>query len=84
MQVRWENAISLRVVLAAAVMGVLAAIVFGWVWQPLGDVVGVLVFLGTYLLAVLNPYAAVLYCSSCRKRVKAGAETCHHCGQAVA
>jgi hypothetical protein len=48
-------------------------------WPPLG----VVAFVGVYVLAFLNT-GAVYACPSCRKRVKVGATHCHHCGQAVA
>jgi hypothetical protein len=52
-----------------------------------GDAVGVdaLAILGGGLLALgslsVNLTEQVYYCPHCRKRVKMGADLCHHCGQ---
>ena len=82
--VNWSSAFSFRVIFAAFFMAVLVAILPSMVSSAFGGVVFVLVFLAVYGMAIFNPNAAVLYCPHCRKRVKVGADTCHHCGKLVA
>ncbi len=72
---------SIRVVLVALFGGLLVAIPLSLIASPLGYAffpVFLLLWLGT---ALNRDYA--LYCPHCRKRVKMGAEVCHHCGRAV-
>lgn len=78
-----DKLFSFRAWLLCALMAALIAAVAGAVWSALAGPVFVIAFvviLGTY---VLNPATAAV-CPSCRKRVKFGAERCHHCGQLVA
>lgn len=73
------NLASFRLMLAAAILGVIVAVVLNLLWAPLAYL-GVPVALLAWIGAAMNP-ETTLYCAHCRKRVKAGATTCHHCGQ---
>jgi hypothetical protein len=73
------NLFSFRAILGAAAFGVLVAIVPSLIWKPLGYV-----FIPAFAVAwIASGYLVVLYCPYCRKRVKAGATVCHHCGRTV-
>lgn len=82
--INWSNIVSFRVLFGAFVIALVVAILPSMISSAFGGVVFVIVFLVVYGNAIFNPEAPVLYCPHCRKRVKAGATTCHHCGKAVA
>lgn len=72
---------SVRLVLMALFGGLLVAMPLSLIAKPLGYAffpVFLLLWLGT---ALNRDYA--LDCPHCRKRVKMGANVCHHCGRAV-
>jgi hypothetical protein len=72
---------SIRLILTALFGGLLVAIPLSLIARPLGYAffpVFLLLWIGT---ALSRDYA--LYCPHCRKRVKMGADICHHCGRAV-
>jgi hypothetical protein len=76
-----QNVLSIRLFLVCLFTGAIVGGVMSLLWSPLvyvGLVGGGIL----WLLAVFNP-ATVLYCPHCRKRVKLGAESCHHCGRTV-
>jgi hypothetical protein len=81
-KIRWANLFSFRVWFAAFLVALIPAYLASLLWEPLGAVVFAIVGLAVIGLAA-SPYGAVLYCPHCRKRVKAGADRCHHCGQIV-
>jgi hypothetical protein len=76
---RIVRAFSLRVIFSALGVGILAGVVAGLIWTN----ATVPVMWGAaalfYAQAVLND-GQMLKCDACRKRVKLGASTCHHCG----
>jgi hypothetical protein len=78
----WRKAVSFRLFAGSVILALLAGAVASLAWQPLGVLVAVVVFAVVWGNGVLNP-EHVLYCASCRKRVKAGADVCHHCGARV-
>lgn len=68
------------VVLVLSVVGINAA------EGTAGTVLAVIIFLPVFLFALfaqVTDKSHVLYCPHCRKRVKMGADRCHHCGQMV-
>lgn len=72
---------SIRLILIALFGGLLVAIPLSMIARPLGYAffpVFLLLWIGT---ALSRDYA--LYCPHCRKRVKMGANVCHHCGRTV-
>jgi hypothetical protein len=80
---RLQNLFSLRVLSVSAVVAFVAAWLGSLVSEPLGIFLGIAVFLLAWLGAGFREDAPVLYCPYCRKRVKAGASVCHHCGRDV-
>jgi hypothetical protein len=79
-----KNAASFRLMLGTFVLALVPTAIVAAItpWKPLATIVLVVAWLGLWVVAAANPLT-VLYCPSCRKRVKAGAERCHHCGQLV-
>jgi hypothetical protein len=77
-----NNLFSIRLMLASLMI----AIVPGVVGALIHPVVSGILFCGTFLVvwvaSAANPLV-VLYCPSCQKRVKMGADACHHCGRVV-
>jgi hypothetical protein len=76
-----QRALSVRVIVACAVLAAVAGGLLSLLWQPLAYV-AVPVFVVAWIGSTLNQ-EAVLYCPHCRKRVKVGAGVCHHCGRDV-
>lgn len=77
------NAFSFRLLFGALLAaGLVGAAVGSLISEAVGGVVAVAVFVPVWLLTAANPMA-VLYCPYCRKRVKGGADVCHHCGRHV-
>ncbi len=74
------RALSIRVIALSLVVGVCAGVLLQLVWPgvPLMPVVW-LVAAACYVMAVLND-EQMIRCPRCMKRVKMGADTCHHCG----
>ncbi len=76
-----QRALSIRIIFGSLFAALLISVVLGVLWGPL-----VYLFFPIFALAyggaILND-ANVLYCPYCRKRVKLGANTCHHCGRTV-
>ena len=76
---RLSRALSLRVLALCLVAGVGFGVLVGLVWpsatMPTVWVVAAL----CYVAAVLND-GQMVRCDPCRKRVKLGANRCHHCG----
>lgn len=73
---------SIRVGCVSLFVALGAAFVSSLVWEPLAGIVFLIVFLLMMIAAVFND-DNILYCPHCRKRVKMGANTCHHCARAV-
>lgn len=77
------NAFSTRLMWTA----MLVALVPGVLGALIAPVVSGVLFIGTFvvvwILSAANPLV-VLHCPACRKRVKMGALSCHHCGRIVA
>lgn len=81
--IRWENLGSWRLWIVSAVIATLPAILVG----ALSSAAGFFVFfiiIGISMWAASRPTGPVMYCPWCRKRVKMGAASCHHCGRIVA
>lgn len=82
---RYGNLVSLRVWVSATVaplllVGIPAALLSMYVWEPLGYLAYLGVVLMPFaLLAMMDP-GNPAYCDRCGKRVKLGSSTCHHCG----
>lgn len=74
------RAFSIRVIFLSLVVGVCGGVLIQLVWAsvPLMPVVWI-VAAGCYAMALFND-GQMIRCDSCRKRVKMGAERCHHCG----
>ena len=72
---------SFRLMLGAIVVAVVVGAVASLAWQPLAYI-WIPTFLLVWVGGALNPLH-VLYCPYCKKRVKAGADSCHHCGRVV-
>lgn len=81
LSLQWRNLFSMRVWFGAMLLGAIPGALVAQLWNPLGVVVAMLL-IAVAILASLMP-DHVLYCPHCKKRVKAGADTCHHCGQNV-
>lgn len=81
MSIRWTNIFHARFWIGIAMAGFICAVVFGLIWDPLTYPA---FFIGMALsaLALLSD-ETVYTCPHCRKRVKTGASTCHHCGRQV-
>jgi hypothetical protein len=63
------------------IAGIIA--VLGSLISPVvGTILFFVVFFPVWILGAANP-ENVLYCPYCRKRVKIGATSCHHCGRTV-
>ncbi len=80
---RLARATSFRVVLGNMALAALVAAGPLYLWEPLGGVIFVLVFVLSYGAFIIGGDGVMLYCPYCRKRVKAGARACHHCGRDV-
>lgn len=77
---RLARALSIRALLLSLVVGVCAGVVVSLIWSSVAIMWVVWpVAAVTYLLAVFNDVQMVK-CDQCRKRVKMGADACHHCG----
>ena len=76
---RIARALSIRVVILSLVAGVGAGVLIGLAWPAATMPVVWTVAAACYLLAIFND-AQMIRCPACRKRVKMGADTCHHCG----
>lgn len=79
---RLQRVFSIRIILLGAMLAGVAGYLASLLWEPLAAVVVWPVFIGFMLLAMFND-ENVIYCPHCRKRVKIGAASCHHCGRAV-
>jgi hypothetical protein len=77
-----RNLLSFRLMFGALVLGVIAGAVAGIASNALVGPVAIVVAVIVWVFAAVNPQT-VLYCPFCRKRVKAGASACHHCGRTV-
>lgn len=73
------RALSIRVIVISLVSGIGIGVLAGMIWpaatMPVVWGSAALVYLGI----VVNDEQMVK-CAACRKRVKIGATTCHHCG----
>lgn len=78
---QWRNLFSFRVWLAAFFAAAILGALVAQLSEPLGQGTAILTLI-ICVFAALTP-EHVLYCPHCRKRVKAGADTCHHCGRDV-
>jgi hypothetical protein len=76
---RLGRAASVRVGCASLFAAAVVAAGVGYVWEAAAAPVGVAVFVVCWLGAIFND-AQALNCPRCRKMVKLGADTCHHCG----
>lgn len=79
---RLERLFSFRTIFANALVAGVLAYLASLLWEPLGAVV----FIGAFLIlhvAVTFDAGLILKCPYCSKRVKARAQSCHHCGRMV-
>ena len=74
-----QRALSLRVILGSLFVSFLGGMLVGLVWERAEMPVVWGLAAVCYLGAVADP-SQMLRCDACRKRVKVGASTCHHCG----
>ena len=75
-----QRAFSFRLIGGALLLALLVGAFVAAASPTVGAIITIVLFLATYGVGVLNP-VNVLYCPHCRKRVKAGASVCHHCGR---
>lgn len=74
----WSALSSLRIWWGAILVGLLACILPGLLWPPLGTLAFLLAFAWVmYYQLALSP--TPLRCPRCRKRIKIGATACSHC-----
>jgi hypothetical protein len=78
----FQALISFRVIGLALVGAVLVSLLLSPISEGLGTTIGVVVFFLIWAMAAANT-DLVLYCPHCRKRVKIGADVCHHCGRSA-
>jgi hypothetical protein len=78
----WSNLASFRILIAALVIAGIPAALAAAIWPPLGTAVLLGIFGVIYYNVLFNPRFQA-YCPHCRKRVKLGADTCHHCTRSV-
>ena len=76
---RIGRAFSLRVVLSSLFTGLLAGVVVGLVW-PAAQMVVMWSAAAICYVGFVVADGQMTKCDACRKRVKLGASTCHHCG----
>lgn len=76
---RVARALSLRVIVVSLVGGVGIGVLVGLAWSQATIPAMWLSAAGLYGMAVMND-GQMIHCAACRKRVKLGATTCHHCG----
>lgn len=74
---RLARALSVRVIVTCLVGGVGVGVLVGMKWPAATMPTVWTTAAGLY--AVMND-AQVIKCADCGKRVKLGADTCHHCG----
>jgi hypothetical protein len=74
--------LSIRVWLGSFVAALIAATLLSMVSETLGVWLFWPIWILLLLAAMFND-DLVLYCPYCRKRVKMGADSCHHCGRPV-
>lgn len=79
---RLQRVLSVRIGCMGLIVAGVAAALTGALWEPLAAIVFWPVLIAFMLAAIFND-ENVLNCPHCRKRVKIGASTCHHCGQTV-
>lgn len=77
-----KNAFSFRLIFTAFLIALVPAFLGSLIAPAVGSVLFFLTFIPVWLLSAANPMV-VLYCPFCGKRVKMGADSCHHCGRAV-
>lgn len=80
--INWRTLTSFRFLFGNFIIAAILAAVASLVSPILGTVVLIAVFGLLVVGGAMNPNL-VLYCPYCKKRVKMGATTCHHCGQVV-
>lgn len=79
---QWRNVGSVRALLGAFLVAAVPACLASLIAPVLFWVVGVPMFAAWMWFVQMAP-DRVLYCPWCMKRVKAGADACHHCGRSV-
>jgi hypothetical protein len=80
--INWRNLGSFRLAMAAFFVALLFAVPASLVSSLLATIAFVLAILLVYAYALLNP-GFQAYCPHCRRRVRLGSGTCHHCGRRV-
>jgi hypothetical protein len=78
---RIGRALSLRVILSSLFTGLLAGVVVGLVW-PGAEIPTMWGVAAICYIGFVVADGQMTRCDACRKRVKLGASTCHHCGYA--
>lgn len=68
--------------MAAFFVGLLFAVPASFLSSVLATIVFVLAILLVYGYALVTP-GFQAYCPHCRRRVRLGSDTCHHCGRGV-
>ena len=79
----FQTLFSVRWGCSAMLLALIPAVIGSLITPVLGTVLFFVVFVPVWIIGAANP-GNVLYCPYCRKRVKVGATTCHHCGRSVA
>ena len=79
---RLERALSIRLAFFCLLLGVCVGVLVGMVWSsatiPVMWITAALAWVG----AVMLNTGQMVKCDACGKRVKMGADVCHHCGYA--
>jgi hypothetical protein len=79
---RYERLLHFRFWLGCTVVALIPTALLMWLWHPLRW--SFWLFLPAVVAVSVMEGGPVAYvCPHCRKRVKAGAATCHHCGRDV-
>lgn len=77
---RFARALSLRVIVLCLVAGIGGGVLAGMAFGTAATMPAVWVIAALcYLVAVFND-GQMVKCDACGKRVKMGAQRCHHCG----
>lgn len=79
----FQTLFSVRWGCSAMLLALIPAVIGSLITPVLGTILFFVVFVPVWIIGAANP-GNVLYCPYCRKRVKVGATTCHHCGRSVA
>lgn len=81
---RLERALSIRLAFFCLVLGICVYVLVRMAWSGVGYWLMWLVAAVAWAAAVWFNTGQMVKCDACHKRVKMGADVCHHCGYARA